>query len=145
MTDSINSHINDKFETNSTNTHIDSKVGENEGFENNGSKTDVPKDMVEKENVDEVITDREDRVDENEVVSKSIENKTKQDHLRSISKYDHFLDLPISLRKGTGSCIKYSIFNYVLYENLSHRFRAFTASLDSTMIPKNIHLALEYL
>ncbi|KAA0036613.1 reverse transcriptase [Cucumis melo var. makuwa] len=40
---------------------------------------------------------------------------------------------------GTRSCIC----NYVSYDNLSPYFRAFTASLDSTIIPKNIYTALE--
>ncbi|KAA0035768.1 reverse transcriptase [Cucumis melo var. makuwa] len=40
---------------------------------------------------------------------------------------------------------RHSISNYGSYENLSPQFRAFTASLDSTTIPKNIHIALECL
>ncbi|KAA0056332.1 Beta-galactosidase [Cucumis melo var. makuwa] len=55
-------------------------VGENDESENNGSKTVVPKDMVEKGSVDVIITDREGKVDENEVIAESTENKTKQDH-----------------------------------------------------------------
>ena len=68
MTDSIDSHINNKMsendrpETNSTNAHTNSKVGENDGSTNNGSETAVPEDMVEKVSVDEVITNREVRV-----------------------------------------------------------------------------------
>ncbi|KAA0056171.1 ty3-gypsy retrotransposon protein [Cucumis melo var. makuwa] len=61
----------------------------------------------------------------------------------NISKYDPSLDLSIALRKGTRSCTNHSISNYGSYENLSPQFRAFTASLDSATIPKNIHLALE--
>ena len=53
----------------STNTHNDNKVGENDESENNESKTVFLEDMVEEGNVDEVITDGEDRVDENEVVA----------------------------------------------------------------------------
>ncbi|KAA0039567.1 reverse transcriptase [Cucumis melo var. makuwa] len=45
--------------------------------------------------------------------------------------------------EGTRSCTKHSIANYLSYENLSPQFRAFTASLDSTVIPKNIHIALD--
>ncbi|KAL4033413.1 hypothetical protein IC575_006500 [Cucumis melo] len=67
----------------------------------------------------------------------------KPNRVRKLDKYDPSLDLPIALRKGTRSCIKHSISNYVSYENLSPQFRAFTASLDSTRIPKNIHIALE--
>ncbi|TYK26681.1 Cysteine-rich RLK (receptor-like protein kinase) 8 [Cucumis melo var. makuwa] len=89
--------------------------------------------------------DREDRVDENEVVAESIENETKQDHQGNISKHDPSLDLPIALRNGTKSCTKHSISNYVSYKNLSPPFRTFTAKLDSNTISKNIHLALECL
>nr|ADN34014.1 reverse transcriptase [Cucumis melo subsp. melo] len=70
-------------------------------------------------------------------------NKVEQGHTGKIDKYDPSLDLPIALRKGTRSCTKHSISNYVSYENLSPQFRAFTTSLDSTTIPKNIHIALE--
>ena len=35
--------------------------------------------------------------------------------------------------------------NYVSYDNLSLQFRAFTSGLNSTMIPKNIHIYLECL
>ena len=75
MTNSIDSHINnkmsenDKPETNSTNAHTDSKVGENDGSANNGFETTILEDMVEKGSTDEVITNREVRVDENEVVA----------------------------------------------------------------------------
>ena len=74
--------------TNSTNAHTSIKVGENDESENNGSKTVVPKDMVEKGSVDVIITDREGKVDENEVIAESTENKTKQDHPGNISKYN---------------------------------------------------------
>ncbi|KAA0054606.1 reverse transcriptase [Cucumis melo var. makuwa] len=52
---------NDRFETNSTDSHIDNKAGENDGFE-----TAVPEDMGEHGSVDGVIIDREDKIDENE-------------------------------------------------------------------------------
>ncbi|KAL4021159.1 hypothetical protein IC575_019950 [Cucumis melo] len=45
--------------------------------------------------------------------------------------------------QGTRSCTKHPICNYVSYDNLSPQFRAFTASLDSFIIPKNIYTALE--
>ncbi|TYK10098.1 reverse transcriptase [Cucumis melo var. makuwa] len=121
----LNSHSiseNVRFEMNSTNSHTDSK----------GS-------------VDEIITDKEDKIDRNKVITEFTENKTKQDHPRNISKYDPFLDLPIALKKGPRSCTKHSISNYVSYENLSPQFMAFIVSLDSTTIPKNIHLELECL
>ncbi|KAL0544417.1 hypothetical protein IC582_019532 [Cucumis melo] len=53
------------------------------------------------------------------------------------------LDIPIALRKGTKSYTKHPICNYVFYDSLSPQFRAFTASLDSFIIPKNIYTALE--
>lgn len=62
MTDSFDSRINnrnnenDKFEKESTNSYIDSKVGENVGSKNDRSVTIVPKIIVEKGSADEVIT-----------------------------------------------------------------------------------------
>ena len=79
--------------------------------------------------VDEAITDREDTIDENEVIAESTHNETKQDHLENIRKYDSSIDLPIVLRKGTRSCTKHSISNYVSYENLSPQFKAFIVVL----------------
>ncbi|KAA0060527.1 Retrovirus-related Pol polyprotein from transposon TNT 1-94 [Cucumis melo var. makuwa] len=46
-------------------------------------------------------------------------------------------------RKGTRTCTKHRICNYVSYDNLSPQFRAFTANIDSTILPKNIYTALE--
>ncbi|KAA0041260.1 reverse transcriptase [Cucumis melo var. makuwa] len=43
----------------------------------------------------------------------------------------------------TRSYTKHSIANYISYENLSPQFRDFTTSLDSNVIPKNIHIALD--
>ncbi|KAA0035039.1 Retrovirus-related Pol polyprotein from transposon TNT 1-94 [Cucumis melo var. makuwa] len=45
--------------------------------------------------------------------------------------------------QGTRFYTKHPIYNYVFYDNLSLQFIAFTASLDSTIIPKNIYTALE--
>ncbi|KAL4038503.1 hypothetical protein IC575_002124 [Cucumis melo] len=81
--------------------------------------------------------------DENEVIIKTSNNEAEQGHTGKLDKHAPSLDLPIALRKGTRSCTKHSISNYVSYENLSPQFRAFTASLDSTTIPKDIHIALE--
>ncbi|KAA0055577.1 Cysteine-rich RLK (RECEPTOR-like protein kinase) 8 [Cucumis melo var. makuwa] len=81
--------------------------------------------------------------DETEVRIETSNDEAEQGHIRKRDEYDPSLDLPIALRKGTRSCIKHSISNYVSYENLSPQFRAFTASLDSTTIPKNIYIALE--
>ena len=72
-----------------------------------------------------------------------LKNETKSDYLGNTSKYDPTLDLPIKLRKGTRSCMKHFISNYMSYENLSPQFRAFTTNLDSIIVPKSIYLALE--
>ena len=74
---------------------------------------------------------------------KTSNNEVEQGHTGKLDKYDPSLDLPISLRKGSRSCTEHSISNYVSYENLSLQFKAFTASLDFTTIPKNIHICLE--
>ncbi|TYK05539.1 Beta-galactosidase [Cucumis melo var. makuwa] len=90
------------------------------------------------ENVEE-----KDSGDETEVKTETSNNEAERGHIGKIDKYDPSLDLPIALRKGTRSGTKHSISNYVSYENLSPQFRTFTASLDSTTIPKNIHITLE--
>ncbi|TYK26200.1 Retrovirus-related Pol polyprotein from transposon TNT 1-94 [Cucumis melo var. makuwa] len=73
-------------------------------------------------NIDtEVILNGKNSNDENEVSARVTENE-RNDRSKNISKHDLSLDLPIALRKGT---------------------RAFTASLDSIVIPKYIHIALE--
>ncbi|TYK23959.1 reverse transcriptase [Cucumis melo var. makuwa] len=61
-------------------------------------------------------------VDEDEARAETSGNEAKHGHLGNLDEYDSFLDIPIALRKCT---------------------RAFTASLDSTVIPKNIRIALE--
>ncbi|KAA0052292.1 hypothetical protein E6C27_scaffold207G001230 [Cucumis melo var. makuwa] len=81
--------------------------------------------------------------DETEVRIETSNNEAGQCHTRKLDEYDPSLDIPIALRKGTRSCTKHPICNYVSYGNLSPQFRAFTASLDSTIIPKNIYTALE--
>ncbi|KAA0033038.1 Cysteine-rich RLK (RECEPTOR-like protein kinase) 8 [Cucumis melo var. makuwa] len=83
------------------------------------------------------------RDDETEVRIETSSDEAEQGHTRKLDEYDPSLDIPIALRKGTKSCTKHPICNYVSYDNLSPQFRAFTASLDSTIIPKNIYTALE--
>ena len=80
---------------------------------------------------------------ETEVRAETTGNEAEHGHPRNFDEYDPSLDIPIALRKGTRSCTKYPICNYVFYDSLSLQFRAFTASLDSTVISKNIHIALE--
>ncbi|KAL4018221.1 hypothetical protein IC575_021811 [Cucumis melo] len=81
--------------------------------------------------------------DEIEVRIETNNNEAEQGHTRKLDEYDPSLDIPIALRKGTMSCTKHLICNYVFYGNLSPQFKAFTASLDSTIIPKNIYTTLE--
>ncbi|TYK29291.1 putative mitochondrial protein [Cucumis melo var. makuwa] len=50
--------------------------------------------------MDGVIIDREDMIDENEVVAEHSKNETKSSHCGDTSKYDPSLDLLIALRKG---------------------------------------------
>ncbi|KAA0056270.1 reverse transcriptase [Cucumis melo var. makuwa] len=81
--------------------------------------------------------------DETKVKAETSNNETEQGHTRNLDEYDPSLDISIALRKDTKSCTKHPICNYVAYDNISLQFRAFTASFDSTIIPKNIYTALE--
>ncbi|KAA0052320.1 reverse transcriptase [Cucumis melo var. makuwa] len=83
------------------------------------------------------------RGDETKVKIETSNNEAEQGHTGKLDEYDPSLDIPIALRKGTKSCTKHPIYNYVSYDNLSLQFRAFIASLDSIIIPKNIYTALE--
>ncbi|KAA0057585.1 Beta-galactosidase [Cucumis melo var. makuwa] len=87
--------------------------------------------------------EKKNREDETEVRIETSNDEAEQSHTRKLDEYDPSLDIPIALRKGTRSCTKHPICNYASYDNLSPQFRAFTASLDSTIIPKNIYTALE--
>ncbi|KAL0560174.1 hypothetical protein IC582_000571 [Cucumis melo] len=100
--------------------------------ENDKSDVDVLENMEEKN-----------RDDETEVRIETSNCEAEQGHTRKLDEYDPSLDIPIALRKGTRSCTKHPICNYVSYDNLSPQFRAFTVSLDSTIIPKDIYTALE--
>ena len=84
-----------------------------------------------------------DNVDEIEVKAETGGNEAEQGHSGNLDEYDSSLDIPIALRKYTRSCTKYPICNYVSCDSLSLPFRGFTANLDSTVILKNIHTALE--
>ena len=52
------------------------------------------------------------------------------------------LELPIVIKKGVRSCTKHSIYNFLSYNGLSARFRAFTISLTEIQIPNNIQETL---
>ncbi|KAA0060513.1 reverse transcriptase [Cucumis melo var. makuwa] len=122
--------LRDQGMLDSINSHIDSKMSESDR-----SEIDIPKNKGKYRNIDiEVFVDGESSNDENEVNARVIKNKIREDRSKNISKYGSSLALPMALRKDTWSCIKHIIANYVSYENLSPQFRAFTISLDSTVI-----------
>ncbi|TYK24463.1 Cysteine-rich RLK (RECEPTOR-like protein kinase) 8 [Cucumis melo var. makuwa] len=101
-------------------------------------RKEVGFDGADLENVQEKNHD-----DEIEVRTEISNNEAEQGHTGKLDEYDPSLDIPIALRNGTRSHTKHPICNYVSYDNLSPQFRAFTASLDSTIISKNIYTALE--
>ncbi|KAA0059995.1 Beta-galactosidase [Cucumis melo var. makuwa] len=105
---------------------------------NNTMSENDKSDVAVLENMEE-----KNRDDETEVRIETSNDEAEQGHTRKLDEYDPSLDIPIVLRKGTRSCTKHPICNYVSYDNLSPQFRAFTASLDSTIIPENIYTALE--
>ncbi|KAL0553893.1 hypothetical protein IC582_007797 [Cucumis melo] len=105
---------------------------------NNTMSENDKSDVAVLENMEE-----KNRDDETEVRIETSNDEAEQGYTRKLDEYDPSLDIPIALRKGTRSCTKHPICNYVSYDNLSPQFRAFTASLDSTIIPKNIYTALE--
>ena len=71
--------------------------------------------------------------------------ETSQDDSVKTRSYDPSLDMVIALRKSTRSGTKHFMCNYMSYRNLSPKFKAFTASLDTATAPKNIHKAMESL
>ncbi|KAA0046033.1 cysteine-rich RLK RECEPTOR-like protein kinase [Cucumis melo var. makuwa] len=105
---------------------------------NNTMRENDKSNVVVLENMEE-----KNRDDETEVRIETSNDEAEQSHTRKLDEYDPSLDIPIALRKGTRSCTKHPICNYVSYDNLSPQFRAFTASLNSTIIPKNIYTTLE--
>ena len=90
-----------------------------------------------------VLESVEEKNSGDEIETETGSNKAEQGHTGKLDEYDPSLNIPIALRKDTRSCTKHPICNYVSYDNLSPQFRAFIASLDSTIIPKNIYTALE--
>ncbi|KAL4032338.1 hypothetical protein IC575_005409 [Cucumis melo] len=123
----------------------DSKPPRDQGMEN-PTKPCTNNTMNENDNSDVIIlenVEQKNNGDETEVRTETSNNEAEQGHTGKLDKYDTSFDLPIALGKGTRSCTKHFISNYVSYENLSLQFRDFTASLNSTTIPKNIHIALE--
>ena len=47
--------------------------------------------------------------------------------------------MPIALRKGVRSCVKYPMSNHLTYAKLSPQYKGFIASIDSIVVPRNIH------
>ncbi|KAL4036983.1 hypothetical protein IC575_000564 [Cucumis melo] len=107
-------------------------------YTNNTMSENDKSDVAVLENMEE-----KNRDDETEVRIETSNCEAEQGHTRKLDEYDPSLDIPIALRKGTRSCTKHPICNYVSSDNLSPQFRAFTVSLDSTIIPKDIYTALE--
>ncbi|XP_039066513.1 uncharacterized protein LOC120212176 [Hibiscus syriacus] len=54
-------------------------------------------------------------------------------------------DFPISIRKGIRKCTDHPINKYVAYRKLQSNFRAFTASINSVKIPRNVIEAFQSL
>ena len=81
--------LRDQGMTDTTNSHIDSKMSESDRF-----GTIIPENIGEQDNVDTgVISNRAGSDGGNEVIEKVTKNKTKEDHLENISNYDSSLDL----------------------------------------------------
>ena len=93
--------------------------------------------------MDEMGSVEKDSVDEIEIMAERTSNEAKPDHSSTLDYYDPSLHISIARIKGIRTCTKHSVCHYVSYENLSPQFIAIIANLDSTMIPKNIHIALE--
>ncbi|TYK15072.1 putative mitochondrial protein [Cucumis melo var. makuwa] len=62
--------------------------------------------------------------------------------VENVEKKNNGDEIEVRARTSTRST-KHLICNYVSYDNLSPQFIAFTASLDSTIISKNIYTALK--
>ena len=88
---------------NSIDSYVESKMSENDRFD-----MVVLEDMGEKDNVEEI-----------KVMLEMVGGEAKRDHSSNLDEYDPSHDIPIALRKGTRSCTKHPICNYVSYENLS--------------------------
>ncbi|CAM8951545.1 unnamed protein product [Rhodiola kirilowii] len=58
------------------------------------------------------------------------------------SNHSSKLDLPIALRKGTRSCTKYPLSNFVSYKSISPSYRAFVSQMSSVVIPNSVEEAL---
>ena len=106
---------------NSTEPFTNSTIIEN-------GRSDVLENVEEKNSSDEI-----------EIRTETSSNEAEQGHTGKLDEYDLCPDILIAIRKGTRSCTKHPICNYVSYDNLSLRFRAFTASLDYHNIEKYPH------
>ncbi|KAE8709757.1 Protein farnesyltransferase/geranylgeranyltransferase type-1 subunit alpha [Hibiscus syriacus] len=52
-------------------------------------------------------------------------------------------DFPIAIRKGVRKCTAHPINKYVAYRKLQYNFRAFTASINTVKIPRNVTEAFQ--
>ena len=76
--------------------------------------------------------------DQNSTPTETLSGNTEPKH----SEFDD-LDLPIAVRKGVRSCTNHPITNFISYEKLSPRYRAFVTSLTDIQIPSSVHEALQ--
>lgn len=53
------------------------------------------------------------------------------------------LDIPIALRKEKRSCTNYPIANYLSYDRLSPKHKAYTSKVSNLFVPRNIQEALD--
>ncbi|KAI9191224.1 hypothetical protein LWI28_005342 [Acer negundo] len=54
------------------------------------------------------------------------------------------LDIPIAIRKGQRSTVRYPLANFVSYNSPSYSFRSFTLSLSTIYLPSDYHEALSH-
>ena len=50
--------------------------------------------------------------------------------------------MPIALRKGARSCVKYLMSNHLIYAKLSPQYNGLVSSNDNIVVPKNIQKAM---
>ena len=71
-------------------------------------------DVVIPENIEE-----NNNGDETDVIVETSNNELEHGHIGKLDENDPSLGIPIAFRKGTSSCTKHPICNYVSYDNLS--------------------------
>ncbi|KAL0560291.1 hypothetical protein IC582_000691 [Cucumis melo] len=96
-------------------------------------------DVVEEDRIN-MISQEENKVaiSDETLVEKQV-GEASQDESDKPGSYDPSLNMPIALRRGTRSCTKHSMCNYMSHSNLSPKFKAFIASLNTATVLKNIN------